>query len=365
MLFAVCYNVTVNKTITQGDNAMKRTTKVIAIFTAILLILSAIPITASAASWNITVKVNNKAIAFPDQKPIIQNERTLVPIRFVAEALGYDVDWNEKDNTAVIDDGKIILYIGTNKAKINGKSVTLDVASTIISDRTMVPLRDVAETLDCSVDWIGETKTVLVNAKKNGRELSLYERLKQTGLYYDVKDIRSCEHTRFLVRKDAVAKAPTESTPADLGLTWWIEAPNVYDVEQYPATDLALRMTDYSASTRKEVEQLLEIFYPTGHKEVSALMMQTLRGEIWETRMDWHPAGFMTPPGTIGKRYYDQREVYMTINGNIHTFSMTISTAGYVNPDKPIILDANTVNVMKQDYQLGLWPEDQSYLNLK
>ena len=346
---------------------MKRTTKVIAIFTAILLILSAIPITASATSWNISVKVNNKAISCPDQKPVIQNERTLVPIRFVAEALGYDVDWNEKDNTAVIDDGKIILYIGTNKAKINGKSVTLDVASTIIRDRTMVPLRVVAETLDCSVDWIGETQTVLVNAKKNGRELSLYERLKQTGLYYDIEDNRDNEHTRFLVRKDAVTskKVPTASAPADLGLKWWIEAPNIYDVEQYPATDLTVWMTDYSASTRKEVEQLLEIFYPTGHKEVSSLMMQTLRGELWETRMDWHPAGFMTPPGTIGKRYYDQREVYMSVNGNMHTFSMTVNTTGYVIPDKPVSLDANTVNVMKQDYQLGLWPEDQSYLNLK
>ena len=346
---------------------MKRTTKVIAIFTAILLILSAIPITASAASWNITVKVNNKAVAFPDQKPVIQNERTLVPIRFVAEALGYDVDWNEKDNTAVIDDGKIILYIGTNKAKINGKSVTLDVASTIIRDRTMVPLRVVAETLNCSVDWIGETQTVLVNAKKNGRELSLYERLKQTGLYYDIEDNRDNEHTRFLVRKDTVTskKVPTASAPADLGLKWWIEAPNIYDVEQYPATDLTLRMNDYSEDTRTEVQNLLEIFYPTGHKEVSTLMMQTLRGEIWETRMDWHPAGFMTPPGTIGKRYYDQREVYMSVNGNMHTFSMTVNTTGYVNPDKPIMLDANTVNVMKQDYQLGLWPEDQSYLNLK
>ncbi|MBQ7929846.1 MAG: copper amine oxidase N-terminal domain-containing protein [Clostridia bacterium] len=341
-------------------------TKLIAIVLAVSSMLTVSALAVSAASTtNITVKVNDTVIRFPDQKPIVQNERTLVPVRFVAEALGYDVEWNAKDNTAVIDSGKIILYIGTNKAEINGKSVTLDVASTVVHNRTMVPLRVVAETLNCSVDWIGETKTVLVNAKKNGRELSLYERLKQTGLYYDVKDIRSCEHTRFLVRKDAVVKAPTESTPADLGLTWWIEAPNVYDVEQYPATDLALRMTDYSTSTRKEVEQLLEMFYPTGYEEVSSLMMQTLRGEIWETRMDWHPAGFMTPPGTIGKRYYDQREVYMTINGNIHTFSMTISTAGYVNPDKPIMLDANTVNVMKQDYQLGLWPEDIMALNLK
>ena len=341
-------------------------TKLFAIVLAVSSMLTVSVLAVSAASTtNITVKVNDTVIRFPDQKPIIQNERTLVPIRFVAEALGYDVDWNEKDNTAVIDDGKIVLYIGTNKAKINGKSVTLDVASTVVRDRTMVPLRVIAETLDCSVDWIGETKTVLINQKKNGRELSLYERLKQTGLYYDVKDTRDNEHTRFLVRKDAVAKVPTESTPAELGMKWWIEAPNVYDISQYPATDLTLRMTDYSASTRSEVEQLLEIFYPTGHKDVADLMLKTLCGEIWETRMDWHPAGFMTPPGTVGTYYYDQREVYMTINGNIHTFSMTISTAGYVNPDKPIMLDANTVNVMKQDYQLGLWPEDIMALNLK
>ena len=341
-------------------------TKLIAIVLAVSSMLTVSVLAVSAASTtNITVKVNDTVIRFPDQKPIIQNERTLVPIRFVAEALGYDVDWNEKDNTAVIDDGKIVLYIGTNKAKINGKSVTLDVASTVVRDRTMVPLRVIAETLDCSVDWIGETKTILINQKKNGRELSLYERLKQTGLYYDVKDTRDNEHTRFLVRKDAVSKVPTESTPAELGLKWWLEAPNVYDISQYPATDLTLRMIDYSASTRSEVEQLLEIFYPTGHKEVADLMLQTLCGEIWETRMDWHPAGFMTPPGTVGTHYYDQREVYMTINGNIDTFSMTISTAGYVNPDKPVLLDDITVSGMTRDYQLGLWEEDRIALNLK
>ena len=248
-------------------------TKLIAIVLAVSSMLTVSALAVSAASTkDITVKVNDTVIRFPDQKPIVQNERTMVPIRFVAEALGYDVDWNEQDNTAVIDDGKIILYIGTNKAKINGKSKTLDVASTVVHNRTMVPLRVIAETLDCSVDWIGETKTILINQKKNGRELSLYERLMQTGLYYDVKDTRDNEHTRFLVRKDAVSKVPTESTPAELGLKWWLEAPNVYDISQYPATDLTLRMTDYSASTRKEVEQLLEIFYPTGHKDVADLM---------------------------------------------------------------------------------------------
>ena len=44
---------------------------------------------------------------------------------------------------------------------------------------------------------------------------------------------------------------------------------------------------------------------------------------------------------------------------------MKINTVGYVNPDKPVMLDANTVNAQTRDYQLGLWPEDRIYLNLK
>ena len=72
----------------------------------------------SAKSDTITVKVNGKMVSFPDQPPVVQNERTLVPVRFVAEALGYDVTWNQADNSVVIDDGKIVLYIGTNTAKI-------------------------------------------------------------------------------------------------------------------------------------------------------------------------------------------------------------------------------------------------------
>ena len=341
-------------------------TKLIAIVLAVSSMLTVSALAVSAASTkDITVKVNDTVIRFPDQKPIIQNERTLVPIRFVAEALGYDVDWNEKDNTAVIDDGKIVLYIGTNKAKINGKSVTLDVASTVVRDRTMVPLRVIAETLDCSVDWIGETKTILINQKKNGRELSLYERLMQTGLYYDVKDTRDNEHTRFLVHKDLVKSAPKESSPAALGIGWWVEAPNIYDAEQYPSKDCIVCVTAYDGTTLAQIRNIIEMCYPTAYENVSSLMMQTLRGEIWETRMDWHPAGFMTPPGTVGKQYYDQREVSMTVNGNMHTFSLKVNTVGYVNPDKPIMLDANTIKSMTQDYQLGLWPEDITALNLK
>ena len=216
-----------------------------------VMLMVAMMVTVSAKS-DITVMVNGIAVKFPDQKPVVQNERTLVPVRCVAEALGHKVSWDSDTNSVNIDGGKIVLYIGTTKAEINGKNVTLDVASTIINNRTMVPLRVVAETLDCSVDWIAETKTVLVNAKKNGRELSIYERLKQTGLYYDLKDNRGNELTRFLVKKTLVnAGSDLKNTnPIKLGAGWRIEAPHIYDPSQYHDFDCGIVVADYSKTTR-------------------------------------------------------------------------------------------------------------------
>lgn len=346
---------------------MKRFERIAIFITTLLVSLIAMTMLISGKTGDITVKVNGKTILFPDQPPVVQNERTLVPVRFVAEALGYDVTWNQADNSAVIDDGKIVLYIGKKTAKINGKSVTLDVASTVIHNRTMVPLRVVAETLNCSVDWISETMTVLVNAKKNGRELSIYERLKQTGLYYDLKDRRGNELTRFLVKK-TLLKAGADLTytdPIKLGVGWWIEAPTIYDSTQYPDFDCGIVVADYSKTTHEQVSKVFEILYPTGYKEVSALMLKTLRGEIWETYMEWFPASMGIKPGTAGCRYIDGREVNMKAVGNLHRLYMQVNTVGHVNPDKPKVLDETTVKGLTRDYQLGLWSEDKIALGLK
>ena len=346
---------------------MKRFGRIAMFTVTILASLMAMTMLISAKSADIAVKVNGKTVSFPDQPPVVQNERTLVPVRFVAEALGYGVAWNQADNSVVIDDGKIVLYIGTNTAKIDGKTVRLDVKSTVIQNRTMVPLRVVAETLNCSVDWIAETKTVLVNAKKNGREVSVYERLKQTGLYYDLKDNRGNELTRFLVKKTLVRAGAnlTNTDPIKLCAIWWIEAPTIYDPSQYPDYDCGIVVADYSKATRNQVADVFEILYPTGHKEVTSLMLKTLRGEIWETYMEWFPASMGIKPGTAGCRYIDGREVNMRADGNLHRMYMQVNTVGHINPDKPKVLDAETIRIMTRDYQLGLWSEDKIALGLK
>lgn len=102
---------------------------------------------------NITVYVNNVYIYF-DSKPIIKDNRTLVPMRQIFEALGQDVEWVESERKIVSTGTKNIeLIIGEKAGYINGDASVLDVAPQIANDRTLVPLRWISEALDLSVHW--------------------------------------------------------------------------------------------------------------------------------------------------------------------------------------------------------------------
>ena len=117
----------------------------------------------------ITVKVDSKVIAFPDALPYInEDNRTLVPVRFVSEALGATVDWQEGTQLVTISKGstRIALRIGDNFAIINNSTsdskVTFDTEAVLKDSRTFVPLRFVSETLNCSVDWDSTSRTVTI-----------------------------------------------------------------------------------------------------------------------------------------------------------------------------------------------------------
>ncbi len=122
------------------------------------------------ADDTIKIIVNDKEIT-TDVPPIIVNGRTLVPVRAITEALNCDVAWDgetsgitiyrkdhfyemwiDKKTAFDIKDGTYINY-----------SYTMDVPPTVINDRTLVPLRAVAELLGAEVNWHGDTKTVTVD----------------------------------------------------------------------------------------------------------------------------------------------------------------------------------------------------------
>ena len=105
----------------------------------------------------ITVYVDGKQLSF-DQPPIIQDDRTLVPMRKIFEALDAQVIWDEADQTvmAMHNEDIIMLQIGEAGLYKNGELVyTMSVPAQIINDRTLVPLRAVAESLGASVAWDG------------------------------------------------------------------------------------------------------------------------------------------------------------------------------------------------------------------
>lgn len=97
--------------------------------------------------------------------PVIEQGNTLVPMRPIFEALGAEIEWDEKTKTvmAVKDGEKVAVKIGSYFAQLNGDTVKLPVQPKIVSETTMVPLRFISESLGAQVDWDGLTKTVTIN----------------------------------------------------------------------------------------------------------------------------------------------------------------------------------------------------------
>lgn len=116
-----------------------------------------------ALNPDISVELNGEKISF-DQPPIIVDGRTLVPLRAISEALGAEVDWDENTQTitAVKDSVTVILTINSDEITVNGKINKIDVPAQLVNDRTLVPLRAISESFDCTVDWDDTSKTVII-----------------------------------------------------------------------------------------------------------------------------------------------------------------------------------------------------------
>lgn len=137
--------------------------KVLAIILSIILLLPCFP---AMAENGINIIIDGETKIF-DVMPIIDNSRTLVPLRGIFEALGAQVAWNGETSTvtATKGDTAVVLQIGNPVATVSGKEVTLDVPAKIVEGRTLVPVRFVSESLGCKVDWIGESRTVVITSQ--------------------------------------------------------------------------------------------------------------------------------------------------------------------------------------------------------
>lgn len=108
-----------------------------------------------------SVTINNNLIKF-DTPAYIKNGVTLVPLRAISEALGGEVSWDGETQTIVIKNGDTVVQITANSttATVNGESVKISAPPTKNCGRTYVPLRFLAETLGFNTEWDSENEQI-------------------------------------------------------------------------------------------------------------------------------------------------------------------------------------------------------------
>lgn len=173
---------------------MKKTKRYFILFLSLVMLLSTVNVFAvrhKERDIPLNGIIVNDHIVYSDVYPYIKNSRTYVPIRFIAEELGYDVKWDgaNKKVTMKSDGTTVELTIGSNKMMVNGKTVLLDAPAEIKDDRTFVPLRAIAEAFGEKVDYSSDYRAVYIgdNPKYNAFYKVVY--------YYEKKETVISEYT--------------------------------------------------------------------------------------------------------------------------------------------------------------------------
>lgn len=221
----------------------------------------------------VKVTVNGIEINFSDAKPFInKQDRTVVPVRFIAEALGAKVGWNGETRTVIIDQESkhIELKIGAMEAVLNNETVKFDTKAEIYFSRTFVPLRFISETLGAKVGWIGESKTVTIDTNSEQPEQpttpvaqnieEIIKKLKDNELKEVVKNVPNTYVAGRETGKDIMynSDGKTGLYDAEIMISYSEHYKNTL-VTVYPE----IYKKDYSA-----LKDILKTYYPTKYETV-------------------------------------------------------------------------------------------------
>jgi hypothetical protein len=128
---------------------------------AVLMLAAA----AFSAAQGISVIVDDRPVQFRNVGPQYVNGRVLVPLRGVFEQMGAYVEWNPATRTVMASraDTDVRLQIGDRTATVNGMTQLLDVPAMIYRGSTMVPLRFISESLGANVQWFDTNREVVIS----------------------------------------------------------------------------------------------------------------------------------------------------------------------------------------------------------
>ena len=262
-------------------------------------------------------------VDFNDAQPYInQDGRTMIPVRFVSEALGFDVGWNHNERRVTISgttpygvEQEINLVIGEREVERKKEgSITMDTVPVIRNSRTMVPLRFVSEAMDMQVVWIAHNRNIVISNYK-------YE----PGFEGTVEEILERGIEGFSPR-------PTHGMVSKAHPDLFIFIPPL------PSNTDALRIQtkDFSPSARTELKMLFEIFYPYSYEIVYGHFIETIKQENWTNEI----------PDFGHYGVYDNRRVSMHTGSNGMEVIITIGRFGAGG----VYLDENEVTQKYIDY---------------
>lgn len=131
----------------------------------LLLIIISIALSVTVSAKDIKLYLDGSRLSC-DPSPVIIDGRTLIPARAVFEKMGAKVSWNDKARTVLIEYKtiKVGLTIDSDEATVNNAAVTMDVPAQIINDRTMIPLRFVGEAIGATVSWNADEYAVYIES---------------------------------------------------------------------------------------------------------------------------------------------------------------------------------------------------------
>jgi hypothetical protein len=122
-------------------------------------------LTPAVMAQGINVEVDGQRVFFNNARPQMISGRVMVPLRGVLEQMGAYVQWDSSTRMVTARKGEfdIAMRIGQRAAQVNGRTTYLDVPAMILHGSTMVPLRFMSEALGADVDWIAATQTVRID----------------------------------------------------------------------------------------------------------------------------------------------------------------------------------------------------------
>lgn len=243
--------------------------KRVAYFISIMVLAACLSFGAAYAGSDVIVKVNDMAVRFPDARPYIdENDRTMIPIRFVAEKLEAKVGWNGKTSTVTFkkSDISIELTIGKSEAKVNNVVKKFDTKAVLKQDRTFVPLRFVSETLGAKVEWFDKLRIVEITTPE-WEKLSIEEKYDPKYAPEEFKEIAK-KLDKAEIKNSQIIMYSNDGT-SDFG-------DNDFFISCDEKSDY-LGIKKYDEKTLNDVKEVLKVYYPQSYETVYKQVIQVIK----------------------------------------------------------------------------------------